>query len=137
MDGSIEQELRRLADEQGRDLSEVVETALRHYIVSETFADDGSAGVHHALPPVAADDSVLAADSVFGDSVFAADDLRDGDSVFGDSVFGDGGIPGEGPSADGESVIDGPLEIAGLGDRPPSADSDTVIVGSIDWSDED
>ncbi|MFM7518975.1 MAG: hypothetical protein ACKO9B_00740 [Planctomycetota bacterium] len=40
MDDFLERELLRLAAEQGRDLSEVVETALRNYIVAERFADD-------------------------------------------------------------------------------------------------
>jgi len=127
MDDTLEQELRRLAAEQGRDLDEVVETALRHYIVSETFADDGSAGVHDAPAGFATSDSLLA-----GDSIFAAGDLLDGDSVFGDEA-----VPGGVPFAADESAIEGPLEIAGLGDQPPAADSDTVIVGSADWSDDD
>ncbi len=156
IDQDIEQELRRLAAEQGRELDEVVEMALRQYIVSETFADDGSAGVHTAPAPFAADDSVLADDSIFAtgdllDDVAAFGDSVLGDSVLGDSVLGDsvlgdsvlggavlggGAIPGDDPFPTDESVSEGSLEIAGLGDRPPTADSDTVIIGSIDWSDD-
>ena len=146
MDQDIEQELRRLAAEQGRDLDEVVETALRQYIVSETFADDGSADVHTAPAPFAADDSVLADDSIFAtgdlpDDVAAFGDSVPGDSVPGDSVLGGavlggGAMPGDDPFPTDESVSEGSLEIAGLGDRPPTADSDTVIIGSIDWSDD-
>lgn len=40
MDDFLERELQRLAAEQGRDLGEVIETALRNYIVAERFADD-------------------------------------------------------------------------------------------------
>ncbi len=141
MDQDIEQELRRLAAEQGRDLDEVVETALRQYIVSETFADDGSADVHTAPAPFAADDSVLADDSIFAtgdllDDVAAFGDSVLGDSVLGGAVLGGGAMPGDDPFPTDESVSEGSLEIAGLGDRPPTADSDTVIIGSIDWSDD-
>ncbi|MFZ4731704.1 MAG: hypothetical protein ACOYK7_04095 [Pirellulales bacterium] len=151
IDQDIEQELRRLAAEQGRELDEVVEMALRQYIVSETFADDGSAGVHTAPAPFAADDSVLADDSIFATGDLLDDVAAFGDSVLGDSVLGDsvlggavlggavlggGAIPGDDPFPTDESVSEGSLEIAGLGDRPPTADSDTVIIGSIDWSDD-
>ena len=141
IDQDIEQELRRLAAEQGRELDEVVEMALRQYIVSETFADDGSAGVHTAPAPFAADDSVLADDSIFAtgdllDDVAALGDSVLGDSVLGGAVLGGGAIPGDDPFPTDESVSEGSLEIAGLGDRPPTADSDTVIIGSIDWSDD-
>ncbi|NBV44850.1 MAG: hypothetical protein EBR86_04240 [Planctomycetia bacterium] len=113
MDDSIEKELRRLADEQGRDLDEVVEMALRYYIVSEAFA------AHDPTGPGA--DTTAAVPDADGDAVF------DADAVFGR-------LPPR-PSEVDDSCADGPLaefDLDGFGDMPPAADSDTVIVGSAD-----
>jgi len=45
VDDQIEQELRRLADHQGRALADVVEAALRSYIEMETITDIESADI--------------------------------------------------------------------------------------------
>ena len=106
MDDALERQLRRLADEQGRDLHEVVETALRNYVVGETFADD----------------------SVFGPDRHG---YRRAPAIAGSAV-----VTGEGDGVVTEesSIVDSEI-IEMLGGLPPAADSDTVIVGSVDWAD--
>lgn len=111
MDDALEQQLRRLADEQGRDLHEVVETALRNYVVGETFADDSVFGPDHhgqRRPPATGGGAVM-------------------------SGAGDGVVTDE--SAIVESAIVDSEIIEMLGGLPPAADSDTVIVGRVDWAD--
>jgi hypothetical protein len=125
MDDLIEQELRRLADEQGRDLVEVVETALRNYIVSETFAGDDAAGP--GVVEAGRSDGVAVVPDAEGDAVF------DADSVFGHLPLSEADSVVEGPfAADGALDLGLVLDLDGLGDLPPAADSDTVIVGSVD-----